>query len=239
MGDGMIPILVFTSDKYLAALRPFAYLFNKYWGSEVPVTVVGFEPPAFWLPANFSFHSLGSMAAYPVDKWSNAVLDYLQPRPALEHFVLMLEDYWLVRPVNRSAIAMLHDYARQFRNVIKIDLVTDRLYASGVCDYDNCDYLDLILSDPASPYHLSLMAGIWNRDLLLKFLIRDESPWDLEIAGTRRLAAAGHEMQVLGTRQFPLRHLLAHRGGNPNELNLSGLKAVDREALEKLGYIPY
>lgn len=233
-----IPVLVFTSDKYLHALRPFAYLFNKYWGSDTQVTVVGFRAPDFWLPGNFHFHSLGNMADYPVNQWSDAVLDYLEPRPELEHFVLMLEDYWLVRPVNRFAIDMLYDYCRQFRNVLKIDLVTDRLYAAGVADYDNCGWVDLIVSDPASQYHMSLMAGLWSRELLLRFLVRGESPWDVEIYGTPRVAAAGSDVLVLGTRQFPLRHLLAHRGGNPNELMLDDLKAVDREALVNLGYIP-
>lgn len=235
----MIPILVFTSDKHIKAMRPFAWLFNRYWSPAQAVDVVGFAEPDFFLPSNFSFHSLGSMDNYPVGKWSNMLIDYLEIRNDISHFVFMLEDYWIARPVNLSAIRMLYDYALQFRNVLKIDLVSDRLYAAGMTDYDNCDYLDLVLSDYKSQYQMSLMAGIWNRELMLRFLLRNESCWELELNGTPRVAAAHDEVMILGTRQLPLRHILAHRNGNMGHTDLSGLKKVDVEELTNLSYIPY
>lgn len=233
----MIPIVVMTSDKYLHALRPFSYLFNKYWHKHQVVTVLGFAEPEFELPPNFEFVSMGDMRDYPVGKWSDALIDFMLRFPDMHHFVLMLEDYWVTRPVNREAVQMLYDYAVQFRNVLKIDLVGDRLYAAGMTDYDNCGYLDLILSDYHSQYHMSLMTGVWSRELLLRFLVRNESPWDVELQGTPRVAAAGNEVLVLGTRQWPVRHILAHRRGNPAELLLDGIKRVDVDEMSKLGYI--
>jgi len=235
----MIPLLVFTSDKYLPALRPFAYLFNRYWSAAQTVTVVGFAEPEFELPSNFQFHSLGDVRHYPINHWSNAVMDYLEVRTDISHFIFMLEDYWVTRPVNISAIKMLYDYALQFRNVLKIDTGTDRLYAGGMKDYNHCGYLDLVLSDYNSPYHMSLMAGIFNKELLLRFMLRNESPWDLEIYGTSRLATARDEVLVLGTRNFPLRHTLAHRGGDIGKTNTSELDPFDVDALTHLGYLPY
>lgn len=232
-----IPIVVVTSDHYLHALRPFAWLFNKYWSEDQQVEVIGFAKPDFPLPDNFCFTSLGDMRDFPVSKWSNAVIKFLLSAPEYEHLILMLEDYWVTRPVNRQAVRMLHDYARQFLNVLKIDLVADRLYAAGMTDYDNCGYLDLVLSDHKSPYHMSLMTGIWNRELLLRFLIPNESPWEVEISGTPRVAAAGTDVLVLGTRQWPVRHILAHRRGNPSELMLDGLKSSDIEQMSKEGIL--
>lgn len=232
-----VPIVVLTSDHYLDALRPFSYLFNKYWGKDQEVHVVGFAEPQFRLPGNFYFFSMGPMSNYPINKWSDALIDYLEARPGLDHFVLLLEDYWPVRPVNRQAIKMLYDYAVQFRNVLKIDLVADRLYAWGMTDYDNCGYLDLVRSDPASQYHMSLMAGIWSRELLLRFLVRGETPWEVELSGTPRVAAAGNEVLVLGTRQWPVRHTLAHRRGNPAELFLNEIKPTDVEEMRALGLL--
>lgn len=132
---------------------------------------------------------------------------------------------------------MLCDYMAQFRNVLKLDLNTDRLYAQGMTDYDTCGFIDLVLSDYRSQYQLSLMNGIWNRDLLLRFLVRGESPWAVELSGTSRVSAAGNEVLVLGTRNFPIRHILAHRRGNPFELLLDGLKQCDIDSLRELGYI--
>ena len=235
----MIPIFVFTSDKYLPALRPFSFLFNRYWSAAQEVTVVGFAKPAFELPDNFKFHSLGDIGNYPIGKWSNALINYLEVRGDISHFALLLDDYWPTRPVNLSAVRMLYDYALQFRNVLKIDLCGDRLYAAGMKDYGHCGYLDLVKSDYNSPYHMSLMAGIWSRELMLRFLIHNESPWDVEIAGTHRVAAARDEVLVLGTRQWPLRHALAHRGGDIGQTNLHELSNVDIHALTDLGFIPY
>jgi hypothetical protein len=118
-----------------------------------------------------------------------------------------------------------------------MDLYSDRLYAGGMTDYNHCGYLDLIRSDPASQYHMSLMAGLWNRSLMLRFLVPGENPWQVELEGTPRVARAADEVLVLGTRNMPLRHILAHRRGNPGELLLDGLDPVDVAALRELGYI--
>lgn len=235
----MIPILVFTSDKYLKALQPFAWLFNRYWSAAQAVDVIGFAQPDFMLPSNFSFHSIGDMKDYPFSKWSNQVIDYLEIRQDISHAIILLEDYWLIRPVNLSAIRMLYDYMLQFRNVLKMDLCADRLYAAGMTDYDNCDYLDLVLSDYRSQYQMSAMAGIWSKELLLRFMQRNESPHEFELNGTPRVAAAHDEVIVLGTRQWVVRHTLGHRGGDSGKLYLDELKPVDRLELERLGYLPY
>ncbi len=229
-------IFVMTSDHYVGSVRAFAWLFNRYWSEEQQVIVAGFKPPSFDLPPNFFFHSLGDMADYPVNKWSDALIKLLHAYPD-DVFALFLEDYWLSRPVNVQAVQMLYDYMLQFRNVLKMDLYSDRLYAGGMTDYNHCGYLDLIRSDPASQYHMSLMGGLWNRDLMLRFLVPGENPWQVELEGTPRVARAADEVMVLGTRNMPLRHILAHRRGNPSELLLDGLDPVDVEALRGLGYI--
>lgn len=229
-------IFVLTSDHYIKAVRAFSYLFNRHWSEDQEVTVAGFKPPDFDLPANFHFHSLGNMADYPVNKWSDALIKLLHDYTD-DTFVLFLEDYWLSRPVNAQAVRMLYDYMRQFRNVLKMDLCMDRLYAAGMSDYNHCGYIDLIRSDPASQYQMSLYLGLWNRELMLRFLRTGENPWQVELDGTPRVARAADEVMVLGTRQAPCRIILAHRRGNPNELLLDGLDPADVEALRELGYI--
>jgi hypothetical protein len=228
-------VIVTTCDTYLHALRPFAWLFNRYWGDDTEVIVGGFSTPDFELPSNFTFHSIGKQEDYPVDKWSDAVIKLLHEIED-EVVCLMLEDYWLARPVNRQAVRMLHDYMIQFKNVLKMDLGTDRLYAAGATDYGHCGYIDLIHSDPGSQYHCSLMGGLWRRDLLLRFLIPGETPWQVELEGTPRVRAAAGEVLVLGTRQAPVRHILAHRRGDPSELLVDGLAPSDVQAMADLGY---
>lgn len=229
-------VFVLTSDKYLPALRPFSWLFNRHWGEDQQVLVAGFTPPDFRLPDNFSFHSIGRMADYPVDRWSDALIKLLHEVPD-EVFALMLEDYWLTRPVYREAVRMLYDYMRQFEYVVRLDLTGDRLHAEGASLYGKCGHLDLIWSDPNSQYHMSTMTALWRKRHLLRVLIPGETPWDVELRGTPRLRALKDEMIVLGTREWPVKHTLAFRGGDAGKLLLDELSPGDRQALVELGYL--
>jgi hypothetical protein len=238
-----VRVIVLTSDKYLHALRPYAWLFQKYWGTSQEVLVAGFTPPDFELPPNFSFHSIGPFENYPVGKWTNAVIKLLGEIED-DAFTLMLEDYWITRPVDVRGVEMCHAYACQFGYVLRIDLTLDRLFAHGprypgdVPDYAYLGHLDLIRSEPTSQYHMSLITGMWRRDNLLKVLRPDWSPWQVELEGTSYLAAHhAHDLLVLGTRQWPIRHTLAYRGGNPTGADLSQIRPEDVEAMKAEGIL--
>lgn len=236
-------VIVMTSDKYLHALRPFAWLFNKYWSPEQEVLIGGFTPPDFELPSNFTFHSIGPFEEYPVGKWTNGLIKLLSEIDDTA-FTLMLEDYWITRGVDRHGVQMCHAYAEQFGYVLRIDLTLDRLFAHGprypadVPDYGQLGHLDLIRSEPTSQYHMSLMTGVWRRDNLLKVLQPDWSPWQVELEGTSRLAAQhAHDLLVLGQRQWLVRHTLAYRGGNPIGADLSQIRPEDVEVMKAEGIL--
>lgn len=236
-------IFVLTSDNYSQSVLPFSYLFNKYFSPELEVIVAGYDRFPEGLPSNFRLHSIGSQVDYPVGKWSNGLIKLLHDFTD-EVFLLLLEDYWLVRTVHFREVLMLYDYMLQFKYVLKMDMITDRRFAGGVQPYGHCGHIPLVKSDYNSAYHLSLMGGFWNRELLLKVLIPDESPWDVELEGTSRLAQFGDSMLVLGTetwdsnpRTCPIKHTLAYRGGDSSKLLLDEIAQEDVEALRELGYI--
>ena len=229
-------VYVTTSDRYLPALLPFSWLFNRYWGNDVDVVVCGFSAPGFDMPSNFRFISIGRQSDYPFNRWSDALIWVLNNVWTEEAGILMLEDYWLTRHVDRHAVQILFDYIIQFRYVLKIDLTGDRLYAFGAdLEYNTVEYVDLIKSMPGSPYHSSLMTGIWRRDLLLRCLVPNESPHDFEMIGTTRVSHM-QDMIVLGSRQWPAKHSLGLRGGDSSKLLLDGLKQSDVDEMRALGY---
>jgi len=232
-------VFVITSDKYLDTLRPFAWLFNRYWVPSPDVVVCGFASPTFKLPPNFSFVSMGNQADYPINKWTDAVIEFVTAQPD-DVFALMLEDMWLTRHVDSRAVTILADYMHQFEYVCRIDLTGDRLYAHGMQAYGHVEHIDLIKSMPGSPYHLSMMPGLWRKKHLLATFQRGWTPWDVELAGTTVLSH-NQAVIVLGTRQWPVRILLAHRSGDAGRLMLEGLDneldRADVEALRELGYL--
>jgi hypothetical protein len=201
-------VIVIASEKYYHCLNPFLYLWFKYCGTE-NVIICCFSPPKIDGRIQTDYYSLGQQDDWPAYRWSEKLIRILD-EVAEEQFILMLEDYWLTRPVDVCAVKMLFDYAKQFQNVLKIDLGADRLYINGgstflygANTYGHCGYLDLVKSPPGTPYQMSLWGGIWNREQLRRVLVPGETPQDIEIAGTSRV---NDDMLVLGTRQAPMLH---------------------------------
>ena len=176
-------VLIVCAEKYYHCLSPFMHQWNKYFGwQDVSMVVCGFAPVTFCHHQKTTFYSLGEQSDWPPGRWSEKLARILD-EVADEQFILMLEDYWITRPVDVRGVKMLFDYAKQFKNVLKIDLTHDRLYINGggtflygANTYDNCGYLDLIKSPPATPYQMSLWAGIWNREQMKKVLVPGETP---------------------------------------------------------------
>lgn len=208
--------IVLVADKYLWCLRPFMHQWNKYCG--IPATIAGFSAPPFPLLDGFTFHSIGAMEDYPVKKWSDALIEVLHETDD-EQVLIMLEDAWVVQPVNVEMVGTLAEYAAHHPEVLRIDLTTDRLGNSAMQPYLSLSWVDLIYTPPPSSYLLSLCAGIWNKTQLLKYLIPGETPWDFEISGSRR--ANDDNALVLGTRQLPLRHLFAMRANGKMDLKMT------------------
>lgn len=232
--DQDLRVIVMTSNNYLPALEPFAYLLNRYWLPNPQVIVAGFRKPKFDLPENFTFFSIGDQADFPWNRWSDALYITLE-RFQDEVFCLMLEDYWIARTVNTHAIQLAREYMDAHHNVLKFDLHTDRLYAGGAdLNYDTYDYLDIVRSDPQSPYHFSLMPGLWRTENLLKVMIPGESCHAMELDGTSRLSVMT-DLDVVGTRQFPLRVAVGLRARDFKNVDVSGLRGEDVEHMRRHG----
>lgn len=240
-------ILVLTSDKSMRLLQGFAHLWDKYAAElvDAPIDVAGYSPLPFVLPKNYTYHSLGDFADYPVKKWTDGLLKALDlsDDPVV---LLLFDDYWLVRGVNVHAIGMASRLMYARPEILRFDLSSDRLYADGIesCGYMGC--YDLICSNPTIPYHFSLQAGLWNRELLKQVVVPNEDPWECEMRGTARVAAhTGTQLenwQVLSTRQVPMKYLIAMQGGR---LALDGgyqvprlqINQFDIDEIRALGYL--
>lgn len=226
-------IYVTTCDKYLPSLKGFAYLFNKYWYHEQPVTILGFSPPNFPLPPNFYFQSLGTDSDYPVDKWSDALLKFIHLPTTPKEFVLFFEDYWIKSVVNIHMVVRLQDYMHGRGDVLKVDLAGDRAGSENTLDLHRLTDIELVESNPESQYHMSLYVGIWDRDLLKQVLIPNETPWQVELDGTNRLRYKP-DLHVIGTRNMPVPIMLANRGGDPTTYLIDELNEEDQAEIKRI-----
>jgi len=220
-------VLVTTCDKAVWAMRPFAYLFNTYWSAQQPVDILCEHKPNFKMPENFRWLPfLMNGESWPKDRWTNGVIHYLNT--IKEQFVvILLDDYWLNRTVDTQGIGTLMQYMSANRDVLRIDLTKDRLYAGGMRDYDVYGHYDLV-SAPGSEYQMSLQAGIWNKGLLMSVLQTNQDPWQVELQGTTIVNE--RDMTILGTRQNLVKYANGMKNGS-DDVNTDG---IEKEHLDRI-----
>ncbi len=226
-------ILVTTSNNYIdKALRPFAFCFHKYWSATQPVTVLGANPPNYKLPKNFDFISVGD--SWPVDKYSNVVINFLKQQKKWEYFIWLMDDFWLNAIVHLRGIEQLIEYMKQSPNIIRMDLTLDRAFSGQVEDVGGWRGFNLVKTNPPSPYQMSLQPALWNRRLLLDILIPDEDPWQIELDGTSRLNKSDYK--VYGTKENPFSYTNALNSTIPG-INLDGLSKDVVAQMVKYGWL--
>jgi hypothetical protein len=230
------PVCVVTSSRYQWALRPFGYLFERYWSQLQPVTVITDARLEFALPSSFSVFKVGGGKLLPAKQWSDALLTYLDQLPQ-SHFILMLEDYWLIRTVDHRGVETLSDYARAHGDVLRVDLTDDRQYNGKAKDIGAWGHYDLVETPGDSEYQMSLQAGIWSRDLMRSVLRPGLSPWEVEL----HLGPALHgrtDLRVIGSRQPCIRYINVFKSGKGFELqSLDRLPTEHLEELRRRGWL--
>lgn len=198
-------IVVPTYSKTYWCLKPFTYLFNKYWEREEAVILHYPEIP-FELPGNFLKYQVYYQDVEK-NKWADGIISYLKTIND-KSVIIMLEDYWLTRKVNRDAVNILNTLIENNDSILRIDLTADRLYAGGMRDVGYVEWIDLVEA-PKSPYQMSLQAGIWNREYFIEIVEKlpenRRSGWDIELVGNN-IFENETEYRVFGTRQFPVRY---------------------------------
>lgn len=198
--------IVFTSDRHSWLLKGFFHQWDKYAGGR-EVEVAGFTPPAS-LPSNVPFHSMGDFKDYPVQKWSDAIINALRRIPD-DYFLFLLEDYWLIRQVNWDAIDAGLEMMMLHQDIIRFDAAADRMFNRHAHFLGSHKCIDLCSCK--AEYSLSFQASIFNRKLLLEVLQEGESPWQAEISGSSRLNQLPY--QVIGSYQWPMNYVIAMNKG--------------------------
>ena len=207
-----LKIYVTTSDDYVHLIKPFQFLFNKFW-KNAKVTILGYDNPKFKLNDNFEFVSLGTSTHTP-SEWGTDLKQFFEQTDD-EFFILMLEDMFIVKPVN---IKMLET----IKSLLNINVgrfnISNNIDESPLLQYETMgeiEEVELIQCTQDSNYRLSCMPSIWQTNYFLKYLQNGWSPWEFELRGS--ILAKNDGYQILGTKaNHALYHSLAIRKGNLN-----------------------
>ena len=216
-----IPVYVLSNPKHHWLLPGFAYCFNTFWNGKKsvrqPVKVLSTGKRDKFidqLPMNFKYKSIRDNA-YHVNEWSDFVIQCMRTIKD-EHFILMLEDYWLNAHVKLQIVYDLFEYITglyEHEDLLRIDLTADRASKKRISDFEHFKGIDIISSSRNSKYQMSFQAAIWNRRNFQSTLVKGETPWEAEINGTKRLQnhpKLGH-LLVLGTKNRPVPYYPVYR----------------------------
>lgn len=216
-------ILVSTCDKYNHLVPGFAWCFNKYWPGQ-NVTVLGYQMP-YALPSNFTFHSLAPVDCMPFTYY---LRDYLRELDA-EYFTFIMEDHWLTKPIDNTALQVLETAVRAG--------VTKAFMSDQPAHNFNTRTPGYLIR-PHKPSDLSgtLLPAIWRRDYMLKFMHRYEGvdPWEFEY-GTDVVAednnvGCRHTVYTMPDKDG------VYKAGREHVQNINSIDRVDLQALRQLGY---
>ena len=228
-----INIYCTTSDNYHHALKVFCYTFNKFWGEDWNVTVLGYSTPKFDLPNNFSFESLGVQTG-PKD-WSNDLRKYFS-QVNDEYFIYIMEDQFLTRNVNFDILKVLLKLKEE-KDIVRIDLTDDMVVNhsgiyKGAEPYRVVDGVNVVKLDIRSEYKINTQASIWPTAKFLEYLKPNFTPWEFEYINSEHVQ--NDDVLVLGTLKEEgvfLDRIEGVRITSVNSLNLHGL---DFETINEL-----
>jgi len=201
-------IYISTANEYLHLIKPFYYLFNKFWNSDQRVTVLGYDAPMFRLPNNFDFISLGKQDG-GIKMWSTDLRKFFESIDD-EFFIHTVEDHFITYPVDFNIFNKLESLIDS--NVGRIGLTNDIvLGAHDVVEL--CEGYNIIERSQHELYRLSLLWCIWNKEYMLKYLEPNFDPHDFEIIGSNKAMYDGYK--ILGTSgNYCLHHCAGVRRGN-------------------------
>lgn len=207
-------------------MRIFIYLFNKNFDSKQHVEIVGYDPPDFILPDNFSFHSLGKQIGGP-ENFTRDLRRHFERQH--QWFVWFFEDSWILS-VNHEQLEILK-FLRNCPNVGRINLChASVLQKHNV--FGNIRGLKVLENTQDALYRICTQPSIWNRDFALQYMQKDLTPWQFETQ-----PAFNDGWRILGPEEKVLVHNEGVTKHDINNFNLSGIPDEQIEEMKQLNIL--
>jgi hypothetical protein len=195
-------IIIPTCNAYAHLVVPCVDSIRRFWDAKISVTVLHYtETGADVFPSDVDLIDMGKQPDGKI--WTNGIAGVMHTLPRT--FILMLEDYHVVAPVNQLEVLALWELVAsgQFR---KAELTGQ---AMKLPPNENW-YHGLLLRGQTSRYRNSLQAAIWDKHYFESFLQHDWTPWQFEIEGMKRAYNDG--ALILGPKHDVVKYKNAMQG---------------------------
>jgi hypothetical protein len=230
-------IIVNTCNTHLHLVPIFCHLFNKYWGENQPVTMIGYNHPnsfseSFNLPDNFEFVQLNGGDQQTVNDFSNHMHNYFSTIED-DYFIWVNEDTFLKAPVNFDIVNTFYEICKDKTNnkIGRIDM-TEGMSDRGHSLWQTINGIDVLVSGQNTDYRVAIQMSIWNKEYLLKYLVPNYSPWDVEIAAIHTARNDGWD--ILGTHKDVALAVEKNEGVTRHDIYAINTLGMDKETRKEI-----
>jgi hypothetical protein len=223
--------------KYLWAVRPFLYLFNKYWGKQTTVLLFSVAKPDFELPGNVELilfpDSMLINGELPLGRFTDAHLWFLEQLHD-EVFVYFLPDHWIVAPVDLERVETLYRYTLATPLIVRMNLgyrIGVSQMARSVDTYEGLDITECVPN--RGELKISLTPCFFRTKLLHDLLHPGQDPWRAESYATGMIHDMYPTYRSMATRPelVDFWDVCSHTDQSPRPVRLSHFSLEDVEAL--------
>lgn len=182
-----ITIYLSTCDKTSYILPATIYLYKKYIDTFIPkFKILGFTKPNLPHWENVEFIQL-SDKPQELSKWSWYLYNYFNNIHE-ENIFFVLDDFFPINYLNKSAYQYVTNYMKQNKNV-GFCTVGQTPSASPIRNEYHSTIIEnndmfIYKRKKNVNYQITLQPGIWNRQYLCIILNNHFTPWQIEINGT-------------------------------------------------------
>jgi len=163
-------VVVTTWNKYRWLMPTFLHFYDRNW------------------PNNPYLTSFTSGAA----PWLDGVIDHLESIED-DQVLLLMDDYILNAPVNTGMVAQAVNMCAGDVGCVQLSAREDACHPY----FFDCGIEGFKEYPLDKPYSVTLQAGVWQREFLLRIMQRGETAWDVELKGSTRVSEYGK--RVLST----------------------------------------
>ena len=221
------PVYCICGDNDL--LAGYEYLMNKYWPeADLQILYWGDKLPETKSGIKRVFYCLGKTCFS--EEWSNGLIDFFKDAP--NYFAIMLEDYWLIKPVDNQEIVRLSEYLHC--GISKLDLYRGVISLPHHVDMFG-EQKFLVLAQDCQ-YRTSLHLNIWAKYYFLKLLRPDISPWEFEMCNP---GVINDGARILGTDYCPVDYVNVIRNRVPDRIAMQAIDPRDiQDMKDRRIYVP-
>jgi len=199
-------IIIPTCDKYRNILEANKYSLDKFGGSELDITVLGYKTLDFDL-GNWKFISLGEDTG--AQNFSNDLIKFFNDFND-EYFIYGNDDCVVTTEFNNDFLDQIIKTIKEIPNFGRMWLTkTPSDFYGGSSCIKNFGNYNISEINQNADYRLSLQYSIWKTSYFKKYLVQNINPWQWE---TRDTAKYDNAAILLPVNNFvvALGHVMEH-----------------------------